>query len=92
MTEIKETELDKEADFLVCCSKGTRSSPCCWHQCNPTEQNDLTMVYDDSFRSVKQPYPVIYAQVETGASEEKFRANSYLLWAGWEFRKGCSFI
>lgn len=88
MTEIKETELDKEADFLVCCSKGTRSSPCLWHQCNPTEQNDLTMACDDSFRSVKQPYPVMYVQVETGASEEKFRANSYLLWGGWEFRKG----
>lgn len=31
-TEIKETELDKEASFLVYGPKGTRSSPCHWHQ------------------------------------------------------------
>lgn len=92
MTEIKETELDKEADFLVYCAKGTRSSPCLWHQCNSTKQSDSTMACDDSFQSVKQPYPVMYVQVETGASEENFCANSYLLWAGWDFRKGYSFI
>lgn len=79
---MKEKELDKEADFLVYCSKGTRSSPCLWHHCNPTKQNGLTMACDDSSRSVKQPYPVMYVQVETGAREENFRANSYLL-VGW---------
>lgn len=33
----------------------------------PTKQNDSAMGHDDSLRSVKQPCPVTYAQVETGA-------------------------
>lgn len=71
MTEINEAELDKEADFLVYCPKGTRSSPCLWHQCSPTQQNGLAMVHDDSLSSLKQPYPVKYAQVKPGAREKK---------------------
>lgn len=93
MTEINETELDKEADFLVYCPKGTRSSPCLWHQCSPTQQNGLAMVHDDSLSSLKQPYPVKYAQVKPGAREKKkFHAHACLQCAGWEFRKGHCFI
>lgn len=83
MTEIKEAELDKEADFLVYCPKGTRSSPYPWHWCSPTRQNDLAIEHDDPFRSMKQPYPVTYVQAETGASEENFHANAYLLCVCW---------